>query len=468
MKTRKHRQKSTEICGRITEVKDGWKSIEIWGNAFQRGYAHGVLLHTELSKIKESIPFQVSVNFPRISYKQYSADCKRYVAPKVRDHFPEIYREMEGIVKGANSMDKMGVSIDDIIEWNAMVSMNEFYTRNPKMERCSAFIATGDATEKGDIVMAHNTHSDYVAGQYLNIIMTITPNTGFIFRMQTAAGLVSSATDWFLCEHGIIGCETTIADVIYKADFVHGVPYFCRIRKAMQYGKTLDDYVSIMLEQNAGDYPCSWLLGDTRTGEIVRFELGKNRHSVSRTKNGVFFGMNSAFDQELLDHEIKQPRSKDDTIHLDNTSGSRIHRFTHLLYDRFYGKINVESAISIIADHYNSYTNTDCMNRLGICKHMEYDSSKKDRHKKAYRLFGSTDGKVVNTEMSKKMNFLGRFGSACGRRFSIDDHIKKHPEYEKYRGYVQDFVSRPWTSLRSTSLRSTSLRSTDQQIKKKQ
>ena len=445
-KTKKTRPYNTNLCGKIIRSLHGWKQMEIWGSPFERGYAHGHLLHVELSKIKESLPFQVSINLQGVSYKQYSSDCKRLILPKVKRDFHEIYKELEGIVQGAKSMDTV-ITIEDLIEWNALVGMNEFYNKNTsnKNPRCSAFIATGNATAKGDIIMAHNTHSDFVSGQFLNIIMLIRPAKGNVFRMQTAAGLVSSTTDWFLCENGIIGCESTIADVNYKADFVKGTPYFCRIRKAMQYGNTLDDYVSILLDKNAGDYPCSWLLGDTRSGEIMRFELGKNHHSVAKTKNGLFYGVNQAIDQELVDNEIKRVDYTDMTTSI----GSRNHRFSYLLYDKYYGKLDTNLAKDIISDHYDSHSHTVSRNQLAICRHCELDSYKPTNKNKPRenRLYGSVDGKVVNTEMSKNLGFFGRFGSACGRHFSINQHIHEHPYYKKYAPYVQDFASEPWTNL---------------------
>jgi hypothetical protein len=176
-KTKKYRILSRcnkKLCGKIVQIRHGWKEIEIWGTPFERGFAHGHLLHLEISKIKETLRFQVSINFKGISYKQYSSDCKRWILPKVKDEFPEIYRELEGIVEGAISMGSQ-ITIGDLIEWNSIVSMSEFYNKPNKNARCSAFIATGNATVKKDIIMAHNTHCDFVSGQFFNIVILTIP-----------------------------------------------------------------------------------------------------------------------------------------------------------------------------------------------------------------------------------------------------------------------------------------------------
>ena len=51
--TRKN-QTSHKLNGKITEEKAGWKSIHIYGDPFERGYAHGYLLSNELLRVKES------------------------------------------------------------------------------------------------------------------------------------------------------------------------------------------------------------------------------------------------------------------------------------------------------------------------------------------------------------------------------------------------------------------------------
>ena len=60
------------------------------------------------------------------------------------------------------------------------------YYQGKTGKRCGAFIAVGDATDDGKIVMAHNTHSDFGTGQLLNISMKVTPNKGHEFTMQTS------------------------------------------------------------------------------------------------------------------------------------------------------------------------------------------------------------------------------------------------------------------------------------------
>ena len=218
-----------------------------------------------------------------------------------KTEFPEFYEEMEGIAEGCKA-NGTETTIDEIIAWNFYMSIPYWYsTRSDthvgkeggSKDRCSAFIAVGDWTSDGKIVCAHNSFTDYVDGQYSNVILDLNPAKGIRFMMQTSPCWIWSGTDVFITAKGIIGTETTIGGFMpYEKKF----PIGYRIRKAMQYGNTLDEYVDILLEGNSGDYANSWLFGDINTNEILRIELGLKYHNVERTKNGYFIGFNAPYD----------------------------------------------------------------------------------------------------------------------------------------------------------------------------
>ena len=432
-KTKKNKTvKNKKIQGDIDFEKSGWKHITVYGEPYDRGYAHGNLLSEDLKRVLTVLPFMVDEHF-KISFKKYMDDCNKHIYNIVKKKCPEIYSELRGIVAGARKKG-VNVTLRFLIAWNSFLSLYSFY-KDGGSERCSAFIATGEATEKGDIVMAHNTHSDFLTGQLLNIVMTIKPANGNIFKMQTSAGFVASSSDWFLCENGIVGCETTIAHINFKPKF--GLPYFCRIRKLMQYANNLDDCIDIMSKDSAGDYSCSWLYGNTNDGEIMVHEIGKNIQNVKRMNNGVIYGMNSA-----LSFEIRNLETTDtDHSNLSTSLGSRSHRLDYLLNQKHYGKINLSIAKEIIADHYDTKENRIHKSARGICKHSEID----DMYN--FTPYGATDGKVVNSDLAKTLNFHGRFGSSCGRAFSITSYVKKHPEHKKWLPVLDDYKPYGWVKL---------------------
>jgi hypothetical protein len=127
---------------------------------------------------------------------------------------------------------------------------------------------------------------------------------------------------------------------------------------------------------------------------------------------------------------------------LDTTtsSGARNVRLHFLLYETYYGKINIENAKKIISDHYDVLLGKEIMNSRGICKHMEKDSDD-------IFPFGCTDGKVIDSVSAREMSFYGRMGSSCGRPFSVHSFIKEHPRFKSWKEYLHDMKRYPWTKF---------------------
>ena len=436
-KTRKKRPKPT-INGKVlAENNHGWKSLHIWGDAYSRGFAHGVLLHRELKRVQKSLVFLVK-NQLKTEFSKYKKANKTTIVPIVAKNYTEIYEEIRGISAGAKYAGT-NISVEILIAWNAYLSLYDIFVdnRTRPQQRCSAFIATGDATKNGDIVMAHNTHSDFLSGQLLNIVLKITPTSGGQeFVMQTAPGMVCSTSDWYISKSGIVCCETTIGGINYKPKF--GSPYFCRIRETIQYANTLDQCIETMRKNNAGDYACSWLFGDIRTGEIMLFELGQKVANIQRTTSGVFYGANSAISLELRSRETDDA----DFNNPDTSSGNRNYRTNYLLNNQYFGKINVAVAKKIMGDHYDAKLAKNATNQRGICKHSELDAET------GHKLYGATDAKVLDSRMAKSMNFWGIFGSGCGKRdFRVGDFVRQHPQYKPWGEVLEDIRPQNWTIL---------------------
>jgi hypothetical protein len=202
----------------------------------------------------------------------------------------------------------------------------------------------------------------------------------------------------------------------------------------------MDDYVSIMEKQNAGDYPCSWLFGDINTGTIMRFELTKNATSVATTNDGVYYGMNSAISPEVRLLDTNDIGFGD----VMKSSGARNSRLEYLLMEKYYGKINVNNAKKIIADHYDTGKNQYRMGIRGICKHREAEEEAE------FSLSGATDGKVVDSKMARNLEFEGIFGSSCGRPFKRNNYtnkVVKSDESKLWKEAVQDVPKYNWVRL---------------------
>src|SRR5690606_5892383 len=75
---------------------------------------------------------------------------------------------------------------------------------------CSAFIATGGATADGKIVIGHESFTEFWNGQYMNIVLDITPEKGQRMVMQTSPGWIASMTDFWVTGAGLVIVETTL------------------------------------------------------------------------------------------------------------------------------------------------------------------------------------------------------------------------------------------------------------------
>ena len=444
-------KKEQIIKNGLSYEENGWKYISIKGKPKERGYAYGYLCAKEFKEIQNTLAFLMMESYGK-TWDFFIEEVSNGFKKMTQDDFPEFYEEMEGITDGCNA-NGCKTTIDEIITWNFYCSLPYWYSiilsNNPAgkdggaKDRCSSFIAVGDWTEDGKIVCAHNSFSDFIQGQFSNIVLDLNPDKGHRFIMQTSPCWIWSGTDIFVTSKGIIGTETTIGGFFpYEKKY----PIGYRIRKAMQYGNTLDEYCEILLHENSGDYANAWMFGDTNTNEILRIELGLKYHNIERTKNGFFIGFNSAYDERIRNLEVINSGFYDIRRH----QGARMVRLGDLM-DEYKGKLNIEVAKKIISDHYDVYLKKDnnpCSRT--VCSHYDLDAreymSQSDRPK-PYSPRGAVDGIVCDTKLAKNMSFIGRFGNACGIPFIAKEFFKEHRQYERFAPYIKDRLTQPWTEF---------------------
>jgi hypothetical protein len=447
-------------------MKNGWTYVSIWGDPFDRGLAYGYYCATEFKKIQTMLEFYI-YDLTGRHWSFFIDAAHSHFTSKIKRQFPEIYDELRGIAKGCE-LNGVTTSIDEIVAWNNYITIVECWyplwmrTKNPnksenipmlkeggRSDKCSAFIATGKYTSNGRIVVAHNSFVDFVDGQFYRIILDIQPTKGHRILMQTCACANWSGTDFFVTSAGIVGTETTIGGFL---PYEPNIPIACRIRTAMQYGNELDDYVSILLDGNSGDYANSWLLGNIHTNEIMRFELGLKYWDVQRTTDGYYYGCNFAFSPEIRNMECVNTGYCDVRRH----QGARQVRIPALI-EQYKSKINVKIAQKILADHYDVYLNKENPCSRTVCSHYELDPreymSSPDRPK-PFCPKGAVDGIVADYNMIKNMSFSAKYGSSCNLSFIKDAFCDAHPQWNHLRPYLLDRPNQPWTVFGITKSRS--------------
>jgi hypothetical protein len=309
-------------------------------------------------------------------------------------------------------------------------------------DRCSGFMAVGSYTKDGKIVCGHITFDNFITGQYYNVMLDIQPSKGARILMQTAPGKMSSETDFYVTSNGFMCTETTIGGF---NKFELKDPICCRIRSAMQYGKTLDEIKEHLTHNNSGDYANAWLIGDTKTNTIMRVELGLKYVNVEKKKDGCFIGFNSADDPRLRNLECANTGHFDMRRH----QGARHVRLKQLM-EQHKGQIDLKIAEEIMADHYDVYLNKVNPCSRTVCSHYELDDRafmSDPSRPKPYQPRGSLDGKVCDTTLCKKMGFMARWGTSCGIPFDKTEFCQRNIIWADQEAYLHDRPAQPWTEF---------------------
>ena len=424
--------------------QNGWTYLHIEGEAAERGFQHGYLLAQELKEILRSVQF-LTYRDTGMTWEYFVRSAEEMFVPH-RD--AEVLDEIKGIAEGARAAG-MDTTWQEVLAWNGYSELTDYWwptvqgktyseMKPDEQGHCSAFVATGSYTTDGKIVMAHNSWEVYQIGQFFNLILDIVPAKGHRIFMQSAPGYVDSFTDFFVTDAGIMGTETTIgAFGPYDPD---EVPEFCRVRMAMQYADTLDQFVERMKKQNNGGYANSWLLADTNTGEILRFELGLKFAKVDRTKDGYFIGFNAPEDPRIRNLECGSTGYFD----IRTPAGARRVRLAELMAE-YRGRIDVPIGQRILADHYDVYLQKENPGSRTVEGRYELDKFEYWAARTPYIPKGAVDGKVMDSEQAKQMSFSARWGSSSGMPFDASAFLAEHTQYGDLLGYLKDRPSQPWT-----------------------
>ncbi len=442
----------------IKYKKNGWTYISIKGNPFERGYAYGQLIAKDMKTVLDTIDF-ITYNDYGVHWSFFVDACKKYYCDKMKDAFPEFYEEMEGFAKGAK------LDVHTVVAWNNYFTLTESWWANMpeeesialkgaiksassgvkeggQQERCTAFMAVGDWTKDGKIVVGHNNFSNFADGQFAKYVVDIKPTKGHRILMMGFPGWIWSGTDFFVTSAGIIGTETTIGGFIA---YENNMPICCRIRNAMQYGSSLDDYEKMLLDENSGDYANSWLFADINKNEIMRMELGLKYHNTERTNNGYFIGFNAPYDPRIRNLECSNTGFDD----LRRHQGARKVRLEQLM-DKHKGTLNIELAKEILADHYDTYLEKENPCSRTCCSHYELDAREymsDPSRPKPFQPRGALDGNVCDTNLAEKMGFCLRWGNSCGIPFNKNKFCDERPIWNHLRDVLEDRPTQPWTEF---------------------
>lgn len=428
--------------------KNGWIYVHLEGSPRDIGYQHGYLLAGEIDDLIKGF----KVTLPHLSGKDWAfyraAVGKLGFWDKIDKEYQE---EITGITEGMKDKGKH-YDVTDLVVLNANIELSQYYVpmleekahpgstaaNNKAPGNCSGFVATGSYTADGKIAIGHNNWTDYMGGERWNIVADIVPQTGNHFIMDCMPGLIHSGDDFVVSSSGILITETTITG--FKGFDVKGVPEFVRARKAAQYSNSIDDFVAIMTAGNNGGYANDWLVGDTKTNEIARLELGLKDHQVWRTSDGIYVGSNFPLDEKLI---------KDETTFDPNdstTSPNSRRRRWEALTTQYKGKIDAETGKTIEGDSYSELTKAREASRCVIAGRVDTDPKGCPEWSwPPYFPGGTVQAKITTSDLAKDMKFWAHMGNPNGDDFLAAPFFAAHPEYQWEERYLHDMKAYPWT-----------------------
>jgi hypothetical protein len=427
-------------------VHSGWVFAHLEGKPAVVGYQHGYLLAREIEDNKRAIELSVTHE----TGKNWT-ELRQIAQSVFWPHVPEEYRsEMEGIAAGLKAAGG-SLDLDDVVAMNGYMEFDYYLnelkrragvqTTRSVPEHCSAFVATGSYTKGGKIVMGHNNWTDYLTASRWNIVFDIVPEAGHRILMDGMPGLIHSADDFGVNDAGVMITETTIST--FHGFDENATPEFVRARSAMQYSASIDDFARIMKNGNNGGYANTWLVGDRKTGEIARLELGLKNVTLERSRDGYFVGSNFPINPKLIREETDYPIGDPDA------PNSVRHRRWDQLMAEYKGRIDVAAGEKFETDHYDVITHEIDPNERTICGHVDKSSRGLPGWQGPYAPAGVAQAKVTDSDMASRMSFMAGMGHPCGVEFHAADHLKAHPEYAWQAPELQDLKANAWTLVQS-------------------
>ena len=445
----------------------GWTYIHLEGDPYERGYQYGYLAASEITDMihrwmnlghnVQAMKIFIIKNLPR-NYDKLSQFwwniCRQKSMRFFEKHIPNEYKqEIKGIVAGLNDRGAkiFGKNIDykDIVASqfvqeiqyafftyfhkrrfqpvrNLIFGLNNLLNRKTYQEElghCRAIIATGDATEDGAIIAAHETIFFEYISQRCNFIVDVKPSSGYRFIMTAPPGSLWSQEDFYENEMGIILTET---ELVPQGPFnIRKTPKGIRSRTAIQYSKNIDEVINNLQKDNSGLIPNEWLIGDTKTGEIARLEQAYYKTPITRTKNGLFFS-SSVPHNDLVERELWGflPKSIAIRRYKNNNkyTSKAVNKFNEIESD-YYGKINIENIKDLLATVPISFPATDC--------------------------------KITSTKLLENMGLVLYFGKING-----SEYVPSREEIETFKG-ITKLPGTGWLEIYDSKFEDTGLRSKD-------
>jgi len=424
--------------GCFLSEKANFTLIHLEGDPATIGRNHGSLLSEKIERGMAAYA-HCSMDWFGLSWAQCRLNAVFYW-PKVPTEYQQ---EIQGIASGAASkgvVNPDGATVDwiDVLTYNAVWDIwwrvsppgNKFWWMPGNGEQtphhCSGFVSTGSWTADGGFVLAQSLWMPYFLPPAQAVWCDLVPRQGNRIFMQLTAGMIWSGTEYYVNSAGIVAAETTLGVGAHQWG---GTAAFVRVRKAVQYAGSIDEFRDIMLQDTNGAYCSDYLLADAKTNEVAVLELGGRTWALTRTMDGFLPSCNYPWDPQVA-------------AEMGETQGAahgcwpRWVRLLDLAAEER-GNITVEFGKMALGDHFDVSVGYERPGSFSLCGHGE-NTTRGYPH-------GSQDGKVTNRTMASRMQVWARFGHSCGRPFLVEDQQALHPDYAF--DDLRDMIAGPWATF---------------------
>jgi len=359
--------------------------LHLQGDAYERGYARGVLAADE---IREFLAYELSPKYaliggwdplkrngPTLEQMKNGREIlakfsKQKLVPAIKNEAPEVWEEMKGCYEGLKEM-KVTLTWDDYLIINTEPEVSKGAVK------CSNFAAWGKATKNGKLVRGDNL--DLVHFGYLNKGTAVTvfkSGNGYSYLQVGSLPIICGST--YLNEAGLNYGENTSPSANVKWP---QIPHLMHAREIAENASTIQEAYNI-LEKRGGTTGWNNLICETKgedkasvieqTGtEIALREEDPNFSDVIWSTNffNSYPGWQSYEGPSLIKGQIEylsdhldylqiqdidhSPFAWEDVDTLDKWLSKfqcpRYNRYKELL-EKYYGKIDLETAIEIQSD----------------------------------------------------------------------------------------------------------------------
>jgi hypothetical protein len=401
----------------------GWIVCHVEGEPYDRGYQQGKLLAAEIAGYVRCFAATQSPKSPADGWKL----TRTLVSSLFLHRYdPEYLEEMRGIADGAAAagakFDGRSIDLTDIVALNAWAELMTLDDANSATatglegkhfnQHCSAFVACAPATADGKIVIAHTSMFDLYPSLFFNVWLDVKPAHGHRMSFQGYPGAINSGMDWYQTDAGLVVVETTIDQTKFDPN---GEAEASRIRKAVQYADSIDDFVRLLSTKNNGLYANEWLMADMKHNEIAMFDLGTATSKLWRSSKGEWFGNTPGF-------YWSNNNEKDLQVRLETISSVQ-DRPADVLF-------RPEERDCLWVNLYEQYKG-----------HIDASFGKLAMSTPVLASRTSVDAKFTTSALQKDLKCEALFGPPLGRGWEPTfDERKRFPE-------VHEMAPNPWTEL---------------------